>query len=181
MAWELSSVLDELRKHGLKSLVDDYFMSPERWTAGLACGEAVPTGYMSNPWFFELPTNSASSMERVWGLPAEQTKLYDQHKATVRHAWPLDLFKLVLQHIKAETEEDRVSLFAGDAKIFVVGSLYWPPSDSETLDEGAHILCVDTRTEMINLEPAADHATWAKVPGRKDYLLLVASNPQASA
>lgn len=182
MSWELFRVVQDLEKRGMLAfgLDDNCLAEPQRWTAGLANKEAepFPNGTV-RPWFFNLQedTTGAHTKETAHAIAAQQHKRY-QPWAAIRHAWPLDLFRLLLDNVSGKTPFDELS--KPHAKIFAMGSFYFPPVGYRNLAHVGYMLCIQTAEKKMNFEPFDDPETWALEPGREDYLLLMAAEPPAA-
>ena len=187
--WELWNITRELREHG--EGIDDSFVSdPSLWSNGLAYAGAAKPGFKTELWCSEITENLAQTaggiVDTINQLPSST-----ESRTSVRHAWPLDLFRARLDHITGKRKIEAFEL--PSAKIFVLASAYTPPPGHPLLDSVPNILCVrmskvplsdesgasEQRTEMF-LEPADNPATWQTEPGRKNYVLLAVTMPVES-
>lgn len=160
----ITDILALYRAAGHSNMDDSFAKNPHAWTEGLECKQAAPN---AKPWFAGVPDDL--NMDIACALVDQANGEFPAY--SIRHAWPRDLFELLLGHTLGAA---KVTEFTeANAKIFVVGSAYWPPQGHPDLDDGPHILCVQTAKDRIALEPARDPETWRKELGRTDYILMM--------
>ena len=106
--WELWNITRELREHG--EGIDDSFVSdPSLWSNGLAYAGAAKPGFKTELWCSEITENLAQTaggiVDTINQLPSSI-----ESRTSVRHAWPLDLFRARLDHITGKRKIEAFEL-----------------------------------------------------------------------